>query len=211
MNLLDILIAIPAIGFVVALLIPRAMEQAIRTIALVFSLVAFAVSLGLAIGYQSGQAGQQFVTNFVWIANPEIHWHVGIDGLSLWLIILSTFLTPIAILISWRYLHARVKEFFAFLLLLEFGLVGVFSAWDLFLFYVFWEVVLVPMYFLIGIWGHDRRIYATVKFFLYPFAGSVLMLVAIIFLYNRAGTFDYAAILDAISSGKIMLTHSEET
>ena len=134
-----------------------------------------------------GQPGQQFVTDIVWIANPEIHWHVGIDGLSLWLIILSTFLTPIAILISWRSIKDRVKEFFAFLLLLEFGLVGVFAAWDLFLFYVFWEVVLVPMYFLIGIWGHDRRIYAAVKFFLYTLAGSVLMLVAIIFIYNRAG------------------------
>ena len=111
---------------------------------LVVSLLAFVLSLGLATGYRSGQTGQQFVTDIVWIANPEIHWHVGIDGLSLWLIILSTFLTPIAILLSWRSVKDRVKEFFAFLLLLEFGLVGVFAAWDLFLFYVFWEVVLVP-------------------------------------------------------------------
>src|SRR5205085_2878431 len=123
-----------------------------------------------------------------------------LDGLSLWLIILSTFLTPIAVLLSWNSIHERSKEFFALLLLLEFGLVGVFAAWDLFLFYVFWEVVLVPMYFLIGIWGHDRRIYATVKFFLYTMAGSVLMLVAIIFLYGQAGTFDYSAILDQLAS-----------
>jgi NADH-quinone oxidoreductase subunit M len=211
MNLLDLVIAVPGIGFLLALLIPRRQDQTIRLFTLGVSLVTFVLSLGLATGYQSGQAGQQFVTNFVWIANPEIHWHVGIDGLSLWLIILSTFLTPIAILISWRYVHDRVKEFFAFLLLLEFGLVGVFSAWDLFLFYVFWEVVLVPMYFLIGIWGHDRRIYAAVKFFLYTMAGSVLMLTGIIFLYGRAGTFDYAVILDALSTGKIALSHSEET
>jgi NADH-quinone oxidoreductase subunit M len=211
MNLLDLLIAIPGIGFILTLLIPRAQEQLIRMVTLGFSLLAFALSLGLATGYQAGQSGQQFVTNRIWISNPEIHWHVGIDGLSLWLIILSTFLTPIAILISWRYIKDRSKEFFAFLLLLEFGLVGVFAAWDLFLFYVFWEIVLVPMYFLIGIWGHDRRIYAAVKFFLYTFAGSVLMLVAIIFLYNRAGTFDYAAILNGLGSGSIMLSHGEET
>ena len=211
MNLLDIVIAVPAIGFLVALLIPRAMEQAVRMITLVFSLAAFALSLGLAIGYQAGQTGQQFVTNVIWIGSPEIHWHVGVDGLSLWLIILSTFLTPIAILISWRYIHQQSKEFFALLLLLEFGLVGVFAAWDLFLFYVFWEIVLVPMYLLIGIWGHDRRIYAAVKFFIFTFAGSVLMLAAIIYLYNLAGTFDYAIILDQIRSGHITLSHTQET
>ena len=130
-----------------------------------------------------------------WIDSPDIHYHVGIDGISLWLVLLSTFLTPICVLISWRSIQKRVKEFFAFLLLLEFGLIGVFCAQDLFLFYVFWEVTLVPMYFLIGIWGHERRIYAAVKFFLYTMAGSVLMLVAIIYLYNRAGTFDYTGIL----------------
>ena len=106
--------------------------------------------------------------------------------------ILTTLLTPIAILISWKSHRQRVKEFYAFLILLEFGLIGVFVSLDLFLFYVFWEVSLVPMYFLIGIWGHERRIYAAVKFFLYTMAGSVLMLAAIIYLYNKSGTFDYA-------------------
>jgi NADH-quinone oxidoreductase subunit M len=211
MNLLDLLVALPGVGFIVTLFLPRAQEQLIRVVTLIFSLVAFVVSLGLAIGFQFGQTGEQFVTNAIWIQNPEIHYHVGIDGLSLWLIILATFLTPIAILISWKYIHDRAKEFFAFLLLLEFGLVGVFAAWDLFLFYVFWEVVLVPMYFLIGIWGHERRIYATVKFFLYTMAGSVLMLTAIIFLYNQAGTFDYSAILDQLGSGRITLSHVQET
>ena len=211
MNLLDFLIAIPGLGFLLTLMIPRKQDQTVRLFTLGVSLVTFVLSLGLATGFHTGQAGQQFVTDTIWIANPEIHWHVGIDGLSLWLIILSTFLTPIAILISWRYIGDRVKEFFAFLLLLEFGLIGVFAAWDLFLFYAFWEVVLVPMYFLIGIWGHDRRIYAAVKFFLYTMAGSVLMLAAIIFLYNRAGTFDYVVILNAVSSGKLALSHGEET
>jgi len=211
MNLLEILIAVPAAGFLVALMIPRSQELAVRLFTLAVSLLAFILSLGLVAGYQSGQIGQQYVDNVVWIANPNIHWHVGIDGLSLWLIVLSTFLTPIAILISWRSITKQIKEFFAFLLLLEFGLIGVFAAWDLFLFYTFWEVVLVPMYFLIGIWGHDRRIYASVKFFLYTMAGSVLMLVAIIYLYNVAGTFDYAVILESFQSGRIGLSHTEET
>ena len=210
-NLLDLVIAIPAIGFLIALVIPRAMEKFIRIFALGFSLLAFVVSLGLVAGLQSGHAGQQFVTNAVWIQNPEIHFHVGIDGLSLWLIILTTFLTPIAVLLSWNSIHERSKEFFALLLLLEFGLVGVFASWDLFLFYVFWEIVLVPMYFLIGIWGHERRIYATVKFFLYTMTGSVLMLAAIIFLYGQAGTFDYVTILEQLASGRILLTHTQET
>lgn len=211
MTLLDLVIAIPALGFIAALLIPRAQEQFIRLFTLGVSLVAFVASLGLVTGFDPKAAGQQFVTNVVWIQSPEIHYHVGIDGLSLWLIILATFLTPIAILISWTYIQDRVKEFFAFLLLLEFGLVGVFAAWDLFLFYVFWEVVLVPMYFLIGIWGHDRRIYAAVKFFLYTMVGSVLMLAAIVFLYTQAGTFDYVTVLDQLQSGRIALTHTEET
>ena len=211
MNLLDLVIALPALGFVLALLMPRTQENAIKMLALGVSLATFVLSLGLVNGFQSGQTGQQFVTDNIWIASPEIHWHVGIDGLSLWLVILSTFLTPIAILLSWKAIHDRAKEFSAFVLLLEFGLVGVFAAWDLFLFYVFWEVVLVPMYFLIGIWGHDRRIYAAVKFFLYTMAGSVLMLAGIIFIYLRVGTFDYVQILAAISSGHAMLTHTEET
>ena len=136
-------------------------------------------------GSTAACAGPQFTLDLPWISTPDIHFHIAADGVSLWLALLSTFLTPICVLISWN-IQKSVKEFYAFLLLLEFGLVGVFLAQDLFLFYVFWEVSLVPMYFLIGIWGHERRIYAAVKFFLYTMAGSVLMLAAIIYLYNRA-------------------------
>src|SRR5439155_890096 len=121
----------------------------------------------------------------------------------LWLVLLTTLLTPIAVLVSWKHIDHRVKEFFAFLILLEFGLIGVFVALDLFLFYVFWEVSLVPMYFLVGIWGHERRIYAAVKFFLYTMAGSVLMLAAIIYLYNKSGSFDYLEILSQIQTGRL--------
>ena len=155
--------------------------------ALVISLVDFRASrwdCSRRIG-SPRQPAITFSTNVSWINYPPIRYHVGLDGLSLWLVLLTTLLTPIAVLVSWKSIDHRVKEFFAFLILLEFGLIGVFVSLDLFLFYVFWEISLVPMYFLIGIWGHDRRIYAAVKFFLYTMAGSMLMLAAIIYLYNQ--------------------------
>jgi NADH-quinone oxidoreductase subunit M len=210
MSLLNVVLALPLLGFLAVLLIPRQNEETIRRATIVIAIVTFLASIGLATGLSSEVQGPQFATDVIWIAFPEIHYHVGIDGLSLWLVILSTFLTPICILISWRSIDKRVKEFYAFLLLLEFGLIGVFVSLDLFLFYVFWEVSLVPMYFLIGIWGHERRIYAAVKFFLYTMAGSSLMLVGIIYIYNRAGTFNYTTILDMFNSGKLGFTPGEE-
>jgi NADH-quinone oxidoreductase subunit M len=210
MNPLDLVLAVPLVGFFVLLCVPRAAEGAIRATALGFSLVAFAASLGLAFQYEAIRPGEQFVTDIVWIPSPNIHYHVSLDGLSLWLLILATFLTPICIAVSWRSIQMRSKEFFAFMLLLEFGLTGVFAAQDLFLFYVFWEVSLVPMYFLIGIWGHDRRIYATVKFFLYTFAASMLMLVAIVYIYNHAGTFNYSDILAMLASGRLSFSASQQ-
>jgi NADH-quinone oxidoreductase subunit M len=210
MNVLNIVLALPLIGFLLALFIPRKSPGSSRVWALIVSLATFAVSLGLPAAFHSGYAGEQFLTDVPWIASPEIHYHVSLDGLSLWLVVLATFLTPICVLISWNSIRDRAKEFFAFLLLLEFGLTGVFAAQDLFVFYVFWEVSLVPMYFLIGIWGHDRRIYAAVKFFLYTMAGSVLMLAAIIFIYIRALTFNYTAILDMLASGRLAFTPQEQ-
>jgi NADH-quinone oxidoreductase subunit M len=210
MNLLDFVLAVPLVGFIVLLLLPRQSSQAIRATALVFSLVAFAASLGLAFGYHTDNAAQQFVTDVTWIVSPNIHYHVAIDGLSLWLTILATFLTPICVLLSWSSIQIRVKEYYAFLLLLELGLTGVFAAQDLFLFYVFWEISLVPMYFLIGIWGHERRIYAAVKFFLYTMAASMLMLTAIIYIYNRAGTFNYTDVMEMLSNGKLAFTGGEQ-
>jgi NADH-quinone oxidoreductase subunit M len=210
MNLLTLVLLLPLAGFLAALAIPRSSPQVSRKWGMVVALATFVASLGLIFWFDRGIAGEQFTVDMPWISTPEIHFHVAVDGVSLWLILLSTFLTPICMLISWRSIQDRVKEFFAFLLLLEFGLVGVFMAQDLFLFYVFWEVSLVPMYFLIGIWGHDRRIYAAVKFFLYTMAGSVLMLTAIIFLYNKTQTFSYPAILDMLSSGRLTFTAQEE-
>jgi NADH-quinone oxidoreductase subunit M len=187
-NLLVSVLFLPLAAFLLALFIPRASNGS-RVWALIASLITFVTSLGLVAWFDRSASGEQLGVDIPWIAHPEIHFAISVNGVSLWLILLSTFLTPICVLISWNYIHDRAKEFYAFLLLLEFGLIGVFLAQDLFLFYVFWEISLVPMYFLIGIWGHERRIYAAVKFFLYTMAGSVLMLGAIIYLYNKTNTF----------------------
>jgi NADH-quinone oxidoreductase subunit M len=210
MNLLLVVLLLPLAGFLIAMLVPRSSANASRGWALAISLVTFIASLGLLFYFDRGIAGDQFTIDWPWIASPDIHFHIAADGVILWLVLLTTFLTPICVLISWNFIRNRAKEFYAFLLLLEFGLVGVFLAQDLFLFYVFWEISLVPMYFLIGIWGHERRIYAAVKFFLYTMAGSVLMLAAIIYLYIRTQTFSYSEILDQLSSGRLVFQPSEQ-
>jgi NADH-quinone oxidoreductase subunit M len=211
MSHLDLVLFMPLVGFLLMLFTPKDNPNVSRWTALAISIAVFAVSLLLLAPYWFAYpTGYTFETNHAWINFPPIHYHVGLDGLSLWLVLLSTFLTPIAVAVSWKYIDKRVKEYFAFLILLEFGLIGVFVSVDLFLFYVFWEIALVPMYFLIGIWGHDRRIYATVKFFLYTMAGSVLMLGAIIYLYNQTGTFDYTVIRNLISNGHVALTTRAE-
>ena len=211
MTLLDIVLFLPLAGFLILLLAPRDNAPAVRWTAFIISLVVFAASLGLLMPYWfASPSGYTFSTDAPWINYPPIRYHVALDGLSLWLVLLTTLLTPIAVLVSWKHIDHRVKEFFAFLILLEFGLIGVFVSMDLFLFYVFWEVSLVPMYFLIGIWGHERRIYAAVKFFLYTMAGSVLMLVAIIYLYNKSGTFDYIQIQSLLQTGRLVLDSREQ-
>src|SRR5262249_39117461 len=208
-NLLTVVLSLPLAAFLIALVVPRS-GSAPRMWALISSLIIFVASLGLVSGFDFNASGEQFAIDWPWITSPEIHFAISVNGVSLWLILLSTLLTPICVLISWNYIQNRAKEFYAFVLLLEFGLIGVFLAQDLFLFYVFWEVCLVPMYFLIGIWGHERRIYAAVKFFLYTFAGSVLMLAAIIYLYNRTNTFIYPAINDMLSSGHLKFGATEQ-
>ena len=203
MNLLDVVLALPFIGFILLLLLPRQNHDAIRKACFAIAVIVFVASLTLIGPFFSTGPGTYFKTDVPWINFPPIRYHVELDGISLWLVVLSTLLTPIVILVSWSHIEHRVKEFYAFLLLLEFGLIGVFVAFDLFLFYVFWEICLVPMYFLIGIWGHDRRIYAAVKFFLYTMAGSVLMLAAIIYLYNQSNTFDYTTLLGMMANGQL--------
>ena len=205
------LLAGPLIGFLAALCVPRSRPQNSRGLALAMSLLTFLNSLQLVAMFDRTQGGEQLSIDVPWISSPDIHFAISVNGVSLWLVVLSAFLTPICVLVSWRSIQERVKEFYAFLLLLEFGLIGVFLAQDLFLFFVFWEVSLVPMYFLVGIWGHERRIYAAVKFFIYTMTGSMLMLVAIITLYNQAGTFNYQQILDKISRGVLAFSPAEQT
>jgi NADH-quinone oxidoreductase subunit M len=178
------------------MLMPRN-DRMLRWAALFTSLVAFAVSLYLPFHLVSGQAGFQFDVNRPWIGQA-IHYHMGADAISMWLVVLTTFLVPLGVLVSWKSIHDRVKEFFVLLLILETAMIGVFLALDMFLFYVFWEATLIPMALLIGMYGHERRIYASVKFFLYTMVASVFMLVAIIYLYTHAHSFDYVAIREWI-------------
>jgi NADH-quinone oxidoreductase subunit M len=195
-HLLTILIVLPIAGAVFVALTRRESESLQKLAGLAVSLATFVLSIPLVTRF-SDTAAYQFEVKLPWIPAWGISYHVGIDGLSLWLVILTTFLTPLCLLGSWSSIETRVREFVVFMLLLEAGMIGVFVALDLFLFYVFWEAMLIPMYFLIGIWGHDRRIYAAVKFFLYTFAGSVLMLVAFLVLYRAAGvnSFDIPALV----------------
>src|SRR5262245_10509892 len=198
-HLLTVLTFFPALG-ALALMILRADDHAwIRRMALVVGTFEFLLSLLLIPGVPPGSTGYKLELNIPWITSPPIHFHMGVDGLSVFLVILTTFLTPISIFASWNSVHHRMKEFFVMLLMLEVGVVGVFLSLDLFLFFLFWEVMLIPMAFLIGIWGHERRIYAAVKFVLYTMAGSILMLVGILWLYNATGSFDLPAIQRALA------------
>ena len=213
-HILSWVIYLPALAALALLLIPRASDKAVRQVAFWASLLTFILSLQLAYRFDASQGGMQFDESVPWIhtATYSISHHIGIDGISLFLVILTTFLTPLAILSSWKSVTRRVKPYMICLLALETGMTGVFCALDLVLFYVFWEVMLIPMYFLIGIWGGERRIYAAVKFILYTMAGSLLMLLAILYLFfaNGATTFDLVQIAERLSSGAMKLTGPEE-
>ncbi|MFP4083138.1 MAG: NADH-quinone oxidoreductase subunit M [Candidatus Aminicenantes bacterium] len=173
----------PAAGALFLIFINREKENFHRCFAFVVALINFLVSLSLYFNFNGQTPAPQFVEKKSWIGYG-INYHVGIDGISLFLVLLTTFLIPVAILSSWTYIQKRVKEYMIFMLLLETGIIGVFVSLNLFLFYVFWEVTLIPMYFLIGVWGGPRRIYATLKFVLFTMLGSLLMLVAIFVLYS---------------------------
>ncbi len=189
--ILSLVVFTPLIGAVIVLLLPRERSNFIRWFALAVGLVTFGLSLVMLGMFDASNPDLQLVERVTWIqvGNWTINYHLGVDGLSVLLVLLTTLLVPISILSTWTAVEERVKDFMAFFLLLAMGMLGVFLALDLFLFYVFWEFTLVPMYFLIGIWGGTRRMYAAVKFFLYTMAGSILMLLAIIWLGLEAGTF----------------------
>ena len=179
---------IPLLTALVLAALPAENKSAHRTVSLGGSIVAFLVSLGLWFGYNPADPSFQFVTDATWISSLDIGFRFGIDGMSLLLILLTTLIFPISIASSWESIRDREKFYYIMLLLLETGVIGVFCALDTFLFYVFWEVVLIPMYFLIGIWGGKDRIYASMKFFLYTMGASLLMLVAIIWVGMYAET-----------------------
>jgi NADH-quinone oxidoreductase subunit M len=203
---LTVLTFLPLVGAVVIAFLGRDRQARVRWVALAFSLLTFALAVKLFVVFDPNQPGMQFLEHRPWIASPPIGYHLGIDGLSLLLILLTAFLTPLSVLASWTSITSHVKEFFLFLLALETGMIGVFVALDLFLFFIFWEAMLIPMYFLIGVWGHERRVYAAVKFILYTMIGSALMLVGILYLYKVTGTFDLETIRRQISGSAIALS-----
>ncbi|MEX2080060.1 MAG: NADH-quinone oxidoreductase subunit M, partial [Dehalococcoidia bacterium] len=195
LDLLTVLVLMPLAGAVLLGFVPRRAVRAQKLVAIAVTGATFAASLRLLRDFHP-IPGMQFEVTRQWLAEYGTSYHVGVDGISVWLVLLTTFLTPIALIGSWAGIQQRVKAFNIFMLLLEAGMIGVFVALDLFLFFIFWEAMLIPMYFLIGIWGHERRIYAAVKFFLYTMAGSALMLVAFFALYEASGlaTFDIPAL-----------------
>jgi NADH-quinone oxidoreductase subunit M len=182
-HLLSIILFTPLAGLAVLLFLPGSNKNLIRVWANLVGLAGFFVSLPLVMRFQRGLAGFQFEERFDWIPALGAHYHLGIDGISLLLIMLTTVMGFIAILCSWSAVQDRVKSYYAMFLLLQVGMLGVFMSLDFFLFYIFWELVLVPMYFIIGVWGGPRKLYAAIKFFLYTLAGSVLMLLGILTLF----------------------------
>jgi NADH-quinone oxidoreductase subunit M len=199
---LTLLIFFPLVGVLVLLFLRPEWKTALRWTGFATSLITFGISLWVLTMFNASNPELQMVARYDWItvAGWNIQYHLGVDGLSILLVLLTSFLTPISILSTWTAIVDRVKDFMIFFLLLEVGMLGVFIAQDLFLFYVFWEFALVPMYFLIGIWGGPRRIYAAIKFFLYTMAGSILMLLAILWLGIYQGTF---SVPDLIAKGGI--------
>ena len=196
-SILSILIWLPILGGIAVLFLgdgndassPRA--AGMRVVTLVISLLTFIFSLFLYSGFDNASAAMQFVERETWIDALNVDYYLGVDGISMPLILLTTFITPLVVIAGWDNIKARPAQYFAAFLILEGLMIGVFEALDGVLFYVFWEAMLVPMFLIIGVWGGERRVYATLKFFLYTFLGSVLMLVAFIYLYGKTGSFDF--------------------
>jgi NADH-quinone oxidoreductase subunit M len=211
MNLLAILLLLPLAGFFIVAALPRDSKLPYFG-ALAITLITFLASLGLIAPATADAAHFTSVIDAPWITSPGFHinLHMGVDGISLWLVILTTFLLPIAVWMSESMIKDRPKSFFALLMLFEFGLIGVFTALDLFVFYIFWEVALVPMYIMVGAWGSGKRGPAAVKFFVYTMFGSVLMLASLLYLLSLTGTTDYLGILTAFSSGHVTLSTDQQ-
>jgi len=200
---LSAIIFLPVIGAIIIALLPGANPRRIKLTAAFFTAVSFALSLALFAMFDRSIDGPQFVEQLSWIPAFNVQYFMGVDGLSLPLVLLTTFIGFLAVLISWK-VDLRIKEYFAWLLLLEMGILGVFCSLDLILFFIFWEVELIPMYMLITIWGTGRKEYSAIKFVLYTLFGSAFMLAGILLLYLQSGTFDMIVLagmgLDSILS-----------
>jgi len=197
-HLLTVLLVLPIVGAIIAATLPQQETQLAKGVGVTVAVLEFLVSLPLLGAFQVGEAGFQFETNVPWIQEFGVNYHIGIDGFSLWIVLLTTLLTPICILGAWTTIERRGGEFVAAMLVLETGMLGCLFALDLILFFTFWEVMLVPMYLIIGVWGSEQRVRAAIKFFIYTMIGSALMLAAILYLavahYNASGgiwTFDF--------------------
>lgn len=199
--MISLLLVLPLLAALVTAVLPRSNVSLIKRWALAAVAIEFVLSLFLLLNFKSDTSAMQFVEQYAWVPQFGISYHVGIDGLSLWLVLLTTFLMLIAIPASFGEINTRVQEYFIFFFILEAAMLGVFVALDVFLFYVFWEFSLIPMALIIGIWGHERRIYAAIKFVLFTMTGSLLMLVAIIVLYFATGarTFDLLELQKSIT------------
>ncbi len=195
---------LPALGAVILALLPRR-GKIIQWFALGISVITFLLTLHLPAHYVYGQTGFQFVENDAWIASPHIRYHLGVDGISMWLVVLTGFLAPLGVLASWTAIETRTKEFYFFFLLQQTAMLGVFVSLDVFLYYGFWELSLVPMAILIAMFGRTRGPQAAIKFFIYTFVPSALFLVAILYLYAKTGTFDFVELQARLSAGTISI------
>ncbi|RMH43451.1 MAG: NADH-quinone oxidoreductase subunit M [Deltaproteobacteria bacterium] len=208
--LLPVLLLLPAAGAALLLLIPRDQKALHRGIGFAVAVAEFGVSLALLVGFRTGATDYQFLFDKPWIDSIGARFSLGVDGVSMWLVLLTTFLTPIVLLSAHKAIDDKVREFVAAVLVLETGMLGALLALDLLLFYVFWELMLVPMYLLIGIWGGERRLYASIKFVIYTMVGSLPMLAAILYVYVQHGlvTGDYTFALDRLQA--LVLPHSAQ-
>ena len=207
--LLPLLLALPIAGSILIAIAGRT-DALARLVGMVVTSLTFLASLALIAGYSEGEAGYQFVFDSLWISGLGAHFKLGVDGISVWLVVLTAFLTPLVLLSSHGAITSRVREFTICILFLETGMIGAFVALDLFLFYVFWEVMLIPMYLLIGIWGGQRRLYASVKFVLYTMIGSLLMLAAIFYLYVKYAEVAGHGTTDLEELQKLVLPHQTQ-
>ncbi len=198
MGLLSLIVFLPLLGAIAIALFPKSAENAIRNFTLAILTLGFVISLPLYFQFDNTQSGLQFEEQIQWIDAIHASYHIGIDGVSVLLVLLTTFLGPIVCLSTWSSIEEKIKEFYVTLLILQFGMLGAFVAYDLLLFYVFWEIMLIPMFLLIGIWGGENRVYAAVKFFIYTMVGSLFMFLAGLYLYNVADSFDLSLLYQAV-------------